>query len=548
MRLLFGIAFAIAATACTVAAARIPLHLLQQESYQLPGYLRALRRNPARAGGMGALLALLCLMALGFAASRVNRAFAASGSFALSTAEVAWVAGGCLLCLAGAALAEVFQRKQPAKKPLVYTQRMQRLYAVLAALSLVLALALGLSRFVSALTLVLPAFAAALVYIAALCAQPMEKRVNMGFYRAAQRKLQARPDLIKVGITGSYGKTSTKYMLEAILSQKYRVLMTPGNLNTDMGVTRVINEQLLPEHQVFIAEMGARHPGDIKTLMELVKPKYGIVTSVGPQHLETFGSVDGVANTKFELVQGLPEDGAVALPSDDGIAEGFAKREAALPLASRHIAGNHKAGRGMAAKDVEVGAWGSRFTLQNADGKTVKAETKLLGAHNISNLLLAATLADVMGMTLEEIASGIAKVEPVEHRLQILPGQGVTVIDDAYNANPKGAEAAIDVLTAFSGRHIVVTPGMVELGGEEDALNRGWGVSMAKKLGRGDIAVLVGHKHAQPIADGLTEGGFPQENLRRAANLAEAQGMLPDILRPGDTVLFENDLPDSYNE
>lgn len=166
----------------------------------------------------------------------------------------------------------------------------------------------------------------------------------------------------------------------------------------------------------------------------------------------------------------------------------------------KHLSGETHEGLGLYAKDIEVGPWGSRFLL--CDGKEeVPCQTRLLGAHNIGNLLLACTMGRVLGMDLETIARGAGKAQPVEHRLQLLttPG-GVTIIDDAFNANPVGAVAALEVIRSFTGRKIVVTPGFVEMGEREAECNRTLGEHLAEVA---DIVVLVGRRHTAPIAEGL---------------------------------------------
>ena len=199
------------------------------------------------------------------------------------------------------------------------------------------------------------------------------------------------------------------------------------------------------------------------------------------------------------------------------------------------------------ASDVEVGPWGSRFTLTDTKtGETAACQTRLLGEHAISNLLLCCTAARKLGLTLEEIALGVARCQPVEHRLQMLDGgAGVTIIDDAFNSNPVGAKAALRVLSRFPGRRIIITPGMVELGGEENAFNEAFGEQMASSV---DVAILVGKRHVQPIVDGLLKAGFPQENIHVVSDLDESTKVLHAMMRAGDVVLYENDLPDNYSE
>ncbi len=191
-----------------------------------------------------------------------------------------------------------------------------------------------------------------------------------------------------------------------------------------------------------------------------------------------------------------------------------------------------------------MGGFGSRFTLETREGEKVSCNTRLLGRHNILNITGAAALAYHMGMTLDEIAAGVAALEPVEHRLQLIPGP-VNVIDDAFNANPEGTRHALDVLSAFPGPRIVVTPGMVELGDKEAEHNRAFGAYMA---GRADIVLLVGRAHVEPIREGLLAAGFPEEQIHQMDSLTDATAVLPLYTRPGCTVLFENDLTDNYEE
>lgn len=511
--------FAAAAAFATMLCSRLSMQYYQLESYQFGGYYRTHKRNFLRAFAPG-----FCAAGAGVAASFLGF----------------WAAYAAQLAVALAAY--LLQRRVKAKKPLVITARVKRLIGFLAAVCLALSCALMFGTRALALPLLLPALAPVWLALAALLALPLEKLIQRLYMRDARKRLKARPDLIRIGITGSYGKTSTKFMLAAILSEKYRVLATPGSFNTSMGVTRIIRERLMPDHQVFIAEMGARHMGDIRLLCKLVRPRYGLLTSVGPQHLETFRSQENICREKFELARAIPKDGAMVFAADGGLCEAlYHKCEA-----PKHLSGERHEGLGLYAKNIEVGPWGSSFLL--CDGETeTPCRTRILGAHNISNLLLACTMARALGMDMQTIARGASKAQPVEHRLQLLasPG-GATVIDDAFNANPVGADAALDVLRSFSGgRKIIVTPGFVEMGAREAECNRTFGEHIADAA---DIVLLVGRRHTAPIAEGLRAKGFAEENLHIVASLDESTRLLGGILRAGDVVLYENDLPDNYQE
>ena len=420
------------------------------------------------------------------------------------------------------------------KKKIAYTKRLQRLIGVLIAVWLVITLLAFVTKFMLVLLCVISPL---LTLIAGWIMDPVEKGINRRFFEDAKRKLAAR-DIIKIGITGSYGKTSTKFILTQLLKEKYNVLTTPSSFNTPMGLTRVIREQLKDEHEVFVAEMGARHVGDIKELCELVNPKYGLITKVGKQHLETFFTLENIISTKYELIDALPKDGMAFFADDKDIVKGMYDRTGI----AKRLSGFDES-CDVWASDINVSALGSTFTICKGND-SIEVSTKLLGRHNISNIMLCVSCALELGLTLEDVKNGLLKLEPVEHRLQLIPGaNGLTVIDDAFNSNPEGAKAALDVIKNFNGRRVIITPGMVELGGEENALNEQFGVQMASSV---DTAILIGAKRTEPIYNGLIKGGFNKDNIIVAETLNEATALIGKYAGRGDVVLFENDLPDNY--
>lgn len=524
----------------SLVAGRSLLHYFQLESYQFPGYFRTLRRNLLRAVLPGLLLTAYLLLLLLIHRS-IDR-FLPEGSALRILVALAADA----LAILGGWWCQSILRVKKAKKPFVVTMRVKRTCAVSAVVfTLLCALVGGLLTgeeprlyFIGLFPVLLPLWVA----LGGLCAWPVEKLVSEMYFRDAQRRLNARPDLIKIGVTGSYGKTSVKFILGTILQEKYQVLVTPSSFNTPMGVTRVIREKLMPAHQVFVAEMGARHVGDIKELCRLVHPRYGVLTSVGPQHLDTFHTLERIKSTKYELMDAIPDGGCCFFPDDKGICrELFDRTRKERRLCSIHPGADDA---DVWATDISVSPAGSSFVLHTMND-AIRCETRLLGEHNIQNILLAATVGLHLGMTLRQIARGIAKLTPVEHRLQLLPSSGVTIIDDAFNSNPNGARAALHVLKDFPGRRIIITPGMVELGSGEEEFNHDFGRTMADCV---DVAILVGKKHTSPILRGLQERGFPQESIHVVPSLDEAAGILRQIGHPGDVALFENDLPDHYSE
>ncbi len=215
------------------------------------------------------------------------------------------------------------------KKPLVFTRRATRLYITNLILNIVLLLIIFtlyikntdnrilFSPIILFIGSILYYFQSETIYLSNILVKPIEDTINRRYFEQAQEKIASMKDLHVIGITGSFGKTSTKFIVGTILKQKYRVLNTPESYNTPMGLSKVINDKLTDEHQVFIAEMGARNIGDIKELAELTKPKIGVITSIGPAHLETFKNIDNIMKTKYELIEELPTDGIAIFNYDN---------------------------------------------------------------------------------------------------------------------------------------------------------------------------------------------------------------------------------------
>ena len=516
----------------TVLASKSLIHYFQLESYQFPGYYHTLNRNFKRAmlpGGI-ATLVLLGLFAVFHAIAPVG-----IWEALLALLVLLLSAGGGML------ISRVMQDKK-AKKPLVFTPRVKRLYGVYGVVMAVIYLLVGLNSPWALILCFMPLLMPLWTALAGLLAWPIEKLISELYFRDAQKKLREMKGLIRIGITGSYGKTSVKFILGTLLEEKFNVLVTPASFNTPMGVTKVIREKLTPAHQIFVSEMGARHVGDIKEMCRLVHPHMGLLTSVGPQHLETFKTIERITKTKYELMDAIPQDGHCFFSDDAGICRDlYNKTVKAKSIAS--LKSDIKAD--VWAEDISVGPEGSRFVLHGA-GESLQCQTRLLGEHSIQNVLLAVSVCLYLGMDLETVARGVRKLKPVEHRLQLIPTAiGVTIIDDAFNSNPKGASAALDVIAAFPGRRIIITPGMVELGSKEAEYNRAFGKQMAHSV---DLAILVGKKHTAPIAEGLKEEGFDPACIRQVSSLDESTQYLHSIMRAGDVVLYENDLPDNYSE
>lgn len=377
---------------------------------------------------------------------------------------------------------------------------------------------------------------------------PVEAGLRWTFRRRAATTLRrAKP--VVIGITGSYGKTSTKEYLAHILNGRFRAYATPKSYNTLMGVCIAINNELTNDYgyDYFIVEMGAYVKGEIKGICDLVKPQISIVTAVGPQHLERFGSLETIARAKYEIIEALPPDGAAVFNWDDPYVRamyerGYPETRIGVTWKNTDLAMQLR----FHARHIRTSVDGLQFeVVDTLTGEEQHITTRLVGQHNVTNILLALATARHLGMSLGEIALRVASLEPAEHRLQrrTLPG-GVTVIDDAYSANPVGAQNALNVLDLYrDGRRVLITPGMVELGPIQDEENRALGRLAAQVCT--DI-ILVGREQTRPIQQGIREAGFPEDRLRVYDTREEAIAWFNTALQPGDTVLFLNDLPDTY--
>lgn len=449
----------------------------------------------------------------------------------------------CVFC----AIALYFNRPRPAKKPLVVTARVKRLFITLGVLHLILVLFAIFSPAYRSYCIMLYALAGIcenyLVLAANYINMPVERGINRHYINEARTIIREMPELTVVGVTGSYGKTSMKFFAGKLLGAKYDVLVTPESYNTTLGVVRTIREQMRPTHNMFVCEMGARNVGDVAEICEIVRPDAAVITSIGPQHLESFKTIENVTKTKFELVDALPAEGVAFLNMDN---EYIAARSVPVKAVGYRVAPR---GEGpyegvYCAYDVSVSARGSHFKLREPDGTEFELSTKLIGEHNVLNICGAVAIARYYGVAVRDIIPRVRRLESVPHRLELLGSGSRVIIDDAYNANPSGAKAALDALSCFDALKILVTPGMVELGARQDELNRAFGAQAAAVC---DFVVLVGEKQTRPILEGLKAAGFDPERVKTAETVKEAVA-LADAYRPGAdrVILLENDLPDNY--
>lgn len=510
------------------------LMMLQQNSYRSERYLRWLKAS----GDSTSLWRLLGIISF----------FICLFPMATHNASMFIVA---LFCVCSVIF--LIRKRKTYKLPLKTTARVVRLMCALAFISAVIVfLTLVCTRndmpddpvnnvYVATVTVMgLYCGSHILILVSNFVLRPIEKAINKKYYNEASKILKDMPRLKVIGVTGSYGKTTTKHYINRILSEKYETLMTPGSFNTTLGVVRTIREYLKPFHQFFICEMGAKQTGDIEEICELVHPDCGVITAVGPQHLETFKTVDNVLKTKFELANSIPSDGFVLVNNDsEPIYSHKVSNCECIRYAVKNI-GNAD----FYAENISVSPKGTSFTaVRKKDSHKIDLTTQLVGECNILNLLAAVAIAMRFDVPDEKIQRAVSKIEQVEHRLSIkhVPG-GLTIIDDAFNSNPEGSSMALDVLSHMTGQRILITPGMIELGDKQFELNEIFGRKSAECA---DIIIIVGIYNREAIVSGLEKGG-KTSNIHTAETFAEAQILMKSLASPGDTVLYENDLPDTF--
>lgn len=517
------VALALAAMLCLVVYKQ--LGVLQSCGYSSKKYAKWLGKKTNLTLGRYVILSFLCLFS------------SAVVSLCLSFLND-WAAVASLIVYPVFFITYFFADKKLAlRSEVTFTPRLKRLYTVYALVAAVIVyIFVTLLNFANEVwgnavfaalrycpLAIIPFMILPFVFIANALDKVYEIPRNAKFVKNAKKRLK-NSGVKVIAITGSYGKTSTKFILNEILSKKYSVLCTARSHNTPLGISLAVNSEEFEKAEIFIAEMGARHTGDIAELCDICPPDISLITGICGQHLETFFTFENIVKAKGEILESTKEEAIIA---DD-----------CFELFSQYPCKKTRAG---CVSEIVATAEGTDFTL-TLGGESVRAHTKLLGEHSAHNIALAAQAAYAAGMGLNEIASAISSIEFIEHRLQLIKSNGVNILDDGYNSNVKGAAAAVEVLKLFGGRKIVVTPGLVELGVLEAEEN----FALGKKLVGLDYVILVGEMQIQPVKDGYLEGGGEKEKLFVCPTLAAAQEKLKGIIMPEDAVLFLNDLPDIY--
>ena len=432
-------------------------------------------------------------------------------------------------------------RRMKAKKKLVYTARVKRMLVtivvLIAAIMTVVALFFGITP-LTGVMMIIVGCQFFFNIIANIINHPIEQLVNLHYINDAKRILKSCKDLTIIGVTGSYGKTSVKFYLQTLLRDSFNTLVTPESYNTPMGVVKTIRGSLKPSHEIFVCEMGARRVGDIKEICDIVHPHHGVITSVGPQHLETFFNMDNIKKTKFELADSLPDSGMLFLNGDNEYIREHAGSYKNIVYYTNQEDGGYHAG------DIRLSQTGTEFSVTSPSGEKEVFNTRLVGRHNVINITGAIAVANKLGVPLKNLRIPVRRIEPVPHRMELKDHGNVTIIDDAYNSNPVGSRAAVETLKMFDGIRILITPGMVELGEQEYEYNRLFGTYAADCC---DYILLVGRKRSEPIREGVLSKGFDESRCLVYDKLEDAVQYAYGIKgQEHKYILLENDLPDNY--
>lgn len=375
-------------------------------------------------------------------------------------------------------------------------------------------------------------FSEYLIVTTFLIAMPIENAIKINFVKKAKKKLK-QTNCKKIAITGSFGKTSTKNILYQILKEEFDVCASPQSYNTPMGICKTILGNLKETDDFLIVEYGARRKGDIKFLAENFGVDFGIVTPIGNCHLETFGSLENIANEKYELCQNARE--CVLFNGKSLATKNLFDK---YPYKKYLVCSQNSFAY---AKNIKHSADGSKFDLI-VNGQKIQCKSSLMGKANIDNIVVATAMAYLLGESLFSIQKAIEKLRPIPHRLELIKSGFAYVLDDSYNSNLEGFKTALDVLKSFKGKKIVVSPGMIELGLMQAETNFEAGEMVAKVA---DIFVIMNETNKKSLYDGAVSAGMEKERIYFATTRKEQTNLLKSILTQGDVVLFENDFPDN---
>lgn len=404
-------------------------------------------------------------------------------------------------------------------KKLVWTPRIKRLFGIIALCVIagqVLFFILEWQGIACRLASLVP------LLLGFLCAHLCELSLLRGYARLAQKKIAQHTNLIIIAITGSYGKTSTKNFIAQILSEQFSVYATPRSVNTYKGLIADINQNIVPTHEIYVAEAGARQAGDIQEIALLLQPHYAVIGKIGHAHIEYFKNIEATTQTKFELLY------------SSRLIRAFVQKDNAYPKSLPPQCQNNMdkiTPYPPNIQDIESTLEGIRFRME-IEGEWVCFACNILGRFNIDNIAAAILIAKTLGMTTEQIQKAVAKLQPTPHRLQRIDTPNKIIIDDSFNGNLEGMSEAISLASLHNGRKVIVTPGLVE---HDEESNR----ELARQIDSVfELVIITGDLNAQILDSNITK---PQKILLK--DKTQLEQVLAKSGQPNDLVLFANDAP-----
>lgn len=420
------------------------------------------------------------------------------------------------------------------KVKLHYTKRILRMYVMLFVLYAILFLCCYQHQHFLWIAIACMCFNKFFVYVACVCMYPIEKMIQWFYVQDARRVLKDNESLVKVGVVGSYGKTSTKNIIHTLLSSKYYALKSKSSFNNMMGNTLTIRKELKHVHEVFVAEMGSDHVGELRKLMRFIEPQYLIITSIGNQHLETFITQENIIKEKTSPLLCMKEEDIAFLNIDNPYI--YANKEKGIckkVYFGEHVEAHYR------VHDIKMDEHGSRFFLSH-NGIIYQFETTLLGYFNIMNIVASIALAHTLHVPFSDIKQQVALLKPVEHRLQSIAKDNYTLIDNAYNSNEVSFQNSLAILKGMQRYKVFITPGLIDL--KEDA-------TINEKMmdyieGSVDEIVVVGYKNRAALLKGLKRNGF--ESYTLVDTMEEALLYADSLPKENYVVFIENDIDKDF--
>lgn len=439
-----------------------------------------------------------------------------------------------ILCIIGYYNLKFFQiskKRYTEKLKLNKTSRVKRQFATFGIIILILLFVFPF-KFLIDLILIIYLINFIIMFVG-LINRPYDVYVNYKFKKKAIKKLSTRDDLCVIGVTGSYGKTSIKNIICDVLEDYEPTLKTPSSYNTPTGISITVNEQLTKLHKNFIAEMGAYKIGEIKELTDMVKPDIAIVSSIGPQHLETFKNIQNVQRTKMELVENLESGKVAILNYDNKYIRDYKIKNKKIIIKTYAIEDKNV---DLCAYDIKYMENGISFKIKFLEKEYV-VRTKLLGKHSIYNILAAIMVGALKKIDINVIIDSVYKIESIKNRLELkYIDSTLTIIDDSFNGNIEGMKEGINILQKMQGEKILITPGIIDGGSSNDDLNQEYG----KYINEIDKVLIVGKYNREVLKKNISVETIEFDNFLDAYNYATQN-------KNKKTVLIANDLPDKYN-